>query len=121
MNPTIAVAFTGASGLPYGMRLVECLIAAGVKVQLLYSPAAQVVAKQEMGFTLPSRPAEVETDFTARFNAAPGQLNVYGQQEWFAPLASGSLCHLPLHHGHAGKGGGGHGRRFDFAGCRCCA
>ena len=90
MNPTIAVAFTGASGLPYGMRLVECLIAAGVKVQLLYSPAAQVVAKQEMGFTLPSRPAEVETDFTARFNAAPGQLNVYGQQEWFAPLASGS-------------------------------
>ena len=90
MNPTIAVAFTGASGLPYGMRLVECLIAAGAKVQLLYSPAAQVVAKQEMGFTLPSRPAEVEADFTARFKAAPGQLNVYGQQEWFAPLASGS-------------------------------
>ena len=90
MNPTIAVAFTGASGLPYGMRLVECLIAAGAKVQLLYSPAAQVVAKQEMGFTLPSRPAEVGADFTARFKAAPGQLNVYGQQEWFAPLASGS-------------------------------
>ena len=90
MNPTIAVAFTGASGLPYGMRLVECLIAAGAKVQLLYSPAAQVVAKQEMGFTLPSRPAEVEIDFTARFKAAPGQISVYGQQEWFAPLASGS-------------------------------
>ena len=90
MNSTIAVAFTGASGLPYGMRLVECLLAAGVKVQLLYSPAAQVVAKQEMGFTLPSRPAEVEADFTARFNAAAGQLKVYGQQEWFAPLASGS-------------------------------
>lgn len=90
MNSTIAVAFTGASGLPYGMRLVECLLAAGVKVQLLYSPAAQVVAKQEMGFTLPSRPAEVEAEFTARFNAAAGQLRVYGQQEWFAPLASGS-------------------------------
>ena len=90
MNSTIAVAFTGASGLPYGMRLVECLLAAGVKVQLLYSPAAQVVAKQEMGFTLPSRPAEVEAEFTARFKAAAGQLSVYGQQEWFAPLASGS-------------------------------
>ena len=90
MNSTIAVAFTGASGLPYGMRLVECLLAAGVKVQLLYSPAAQVVAKQEMGFTLPSRPAEVEAEFTARFNATAGQLRVYGQQEWFAPLASGS-------------------------------
>ncbi len=90
MNSTIAVAFTGASGLPYGMRLVECLIAAGVNVQLLYSPATQVVAQQEMGFTLRSRPGEVETDFTERFKAAPGQLRVFGQQEWFAPLASGS-------------------------------
>ena len=90
MNSTIAVAFTGASGLPYGMRLVECLIAAGVNVQLLYSPATQVVAQQEIGFTLRSRPSEVETDFTERFKAAPGQLRVFGQQEWFAPLASGS-------------------------------
>ena len=48
MSATIAVAFTGASGLPYGMRLVECLIAAGVNVQLLYSPATQVVAQQEL-------------------------------------------------------------------------
>lgn len=90
MNRTIAVAFTGASGLPYGMRLVECLLAAGCRVQLLYSQAAQVVAKQEMGFTLPGRPAEVEAEFSARFAAQPGQLKVYGLQEWFAPLASGS-------------------------------
>ena len=87
---TIAVAFTGASGLPYGMRLVESLLGAGCRVQLLYSQAAQVVAKQEMDFTLPSRPAEVDADFTARFKAAPDQLKVYGLQEWFAPLASGS-------------------------------
>ncbi len=87
---TIAVAFTGASGLPYGMRLVDCLIAAGVQVQLLYSQAAQVVAKQEMDFTLPGRPAEAEAELGARFHAAPGQLKVYGLQEWFAPLASGS-------------------------------
>jgi 4-hydroxy-3-polyprenylbenzoate decarboxylase len=87
---TIAVAFTGASGLPYGMRLVDCLIAAGVQVQLLYSQAAQVVAKQELDFTLPGRPAEAEAQLGARFSAAPGQLKVYGLQEWFAPLASGS-------------------------------
>lgn len=87
---TIAVAFTGASGLPYGLRLVDCLLAADCKVQLVYSPAAQIVAKQELDFTLPSRPAEAEALLTARFNAAPGRLMVYGQQEWFAPLASGS-------------------------------
>jgi 4-hydroxy-3-polyprenylbenzoate decarboxylase len=87
---TIAVAFTGASGLPYGMRLVDCLIAAGVQVQLLYSQAAQVVAKQELDFTLPGRPAKAESELGARFKAAPGQLKIYGLQEWFAPLASGS-------------------------------
>lgn len=87
---TIAVAFTGASGLPYGMRLVDCLLAAGCHVQLVYSAAAQIVAKQEMDFTLPSRPAEAEALLATRFNAAPGRLKVYGLQEWFAPLASGS-------------------------------
>ena len=86
----IAVAFTGASGLPYGMRLVECLLAAGVDVALMYSSAAQVVATQEMDFTLPARPADAEAALAARFGAAPGRLKVYGNQEWFAPLASGS-------------------------------
>lgn len=87
---TIAVAFTGASGMPYGMRLLECLIGAGAQVQLLYSQVAQIVAKQEMDLSLPARPAEVEQEFTARFHAAPGQLRVFGREEWFAPIASGS-------------------------------
>lgn len=89
-NQTIALAFTGASGLPYGLRLLECLIQAGVHVQLLYSNAAQVVARQELDLTLPSRPAEAQALLAERYQAAPGQLSVYGQQEWFAPLASGS-------------------------------
>ncbi len=89
-SKTITVAFTGASGMPYGMRLLECLIGAGARVQLLYSQVAQVVAKQELDLTLPARPAEVEQDFTARFQAAPGQLRVFGREEWFAPIASGS-------------------------------
>ena len=87
---TIAVALTGASGMPYGVRLVECLIGAGVRVQFLYSQVAQVVAKQEMDLALPARAAELQADFTQRFGAQPGQLQVYGREEWFAPLASGS-------------------------------
>ena len=87
---TFAVAFTGASGMPYGLRLVECLINAGARVQLLYSPAAQIVARQEMDLVLSSRPAEVERELATRFGAAAGQLAVYGREEWFAPLASGS-------------------------------
>jgi 4-hydroxy-3-polyprenylbenzoate decarboxylase len=90
MKKTIAVAFTGASGLPYGMRLVECLLGAGIHVPLLYSQAAQVVAQQEMNLKLPARPSEAEAELSARFGAAPGLLRVYGRDEWFAPLASGS-------------------------------
>ena len=53
MPKTICLALTGASGMPYGIRLLECLLAAGCHVQLLYSQAAQVVARQEMDFELP--------------------------------------------------------------------
>ncbi len=86
----IALAFTGASGMPYGIRLLECLLAAGVHVELLYSQIAQIVARQEMDLDLPGRAAQVQAVFTERFKAAPGQLSVYGREEWFAPLASGS-------------------------------
>lgn len=88
---TITLAFTGASGLPYGMRLLECLLAAGCRVHLLYTQAAQIVARQELGETWPSRPAELAAQFRARFALQDEQkLQVWGQQEWFAPMASGS-------------------------------
>lgn len=87
---TVAVAFTGASGMPYGMRLVETLLGSGITVWLLYSQVAQIVARQEMNLELPSRPAEVEAALSERFNVKPGQLRVFGREEWFAPLASGS-------------------------------
>ena len=57
---------------------------------LLYSQVAQIVARQEMEWNLPARPAEVEAELSARFAAAPGQLRVFGREEWFAPPASGS-------------------------------
>ncbi|MCD4484262.1 UbiX family flavin prenyltransferase [Chromobacterium vaccinii] len=87
---TVTVALTGASGLPYGLRLIEALLAAGARVWVLYSQAAQVVAKQEMQLTLPSRPAEMKAWLQARYPAGDGQLEVYGREEWFAPAASGS-------------------------------
>ncbi|MEW5889271.1 MAG: flavin prenyltransferase UbiX [Pseudomonadota bacterium] len=87
---TVALAFTGASGMPYGLRLLECLLQAGVRVHLVYSQAAQVVAKQELGLTLPARAAEAERELAARLPAQPGQLRVFGRDDWFAPMASGS-------------------------------
>lgn len=91
MPETVCLALTGASGLPYGLRLLECLLAAGCRVQLLYSQAAQVVARQEMEFELPSRPAEARAALLARMPAVDAEkLAVFGREEWFAPVASGS-------------------------------
>ena len=88
--PPIAVAFTGASGIQYGLRLVECLLAADRRVYLMVSQAAQVVANMETDLKLPGRPEEIEALLTVQFGAAPGQLQVFGRQQWTAPVASGS-------------------------------
>ena len=69
---TIDVALTGAAGMPYGLRLVECLLAGGCRVWLLDSQVAQIVARQEMDLSLPARPFDVESLLTARFGAAEG-------------------------------------------------
>ena len=87
---TITLALTGASGMPYGIRLLECLIKADLRVYLLYSQAAQIVARQEMDLSLPARAKDAAAFFSARFGAAPGQLQAFGREEWFAPVASGS-------------------------------
>jgi 4-hydroxy-3-polyprenylbenzoate decarboxylase len=87
---TVTLAFTGASGMPYGVRLLECLLAAGVRVILLYSPAAQIVAKQECDLVLPAQPREAERSLGERYGAAAGQLLVFGREDWMAPIASGS-------------------------------
>ena len=84
------MALTGASGMAYGLRLVECLLAADARVHLLYSQAAHIVASQELDLVLPARPQEAERHFCERYGARAGQLKVYGKEDWFAPVASGS-------------------------------
>jgi 4-hydroxy-3-polyprenylbenzoate decarboxylase len=87
---TILVALTGASGMPYGLRLIDSLIAAGCRVWLVYSQVAQIVARQEMDLLLPGNPAQAARELSARFNAQPGQLEVFGREDWNCPPASGS-------------------------------
>lgn len=87
---TLTVALTGASGARYGLRLVECLVQAGLRVYLLISQAGQVVLRMETGMEIPARPAEAEVFLTEHYGAKPGQIRVFGRQEWMAPVASGS-------------------------------
>ena len=85
----VVVAWSGASGIGYGLRLVEVLLAAGVQVELVYSAVTQVVARQELDLALPSAPDAAAAMLRERF-AAGEALQVYGREAWFAPIASGS-------------------------------
>ena len=87
---TVTLAFTGASGMPFGLRLLQCLVAARCRVFLLYSTAAQVVARQECNLTIPTQPREAVRFFSERYAASDGQLSVYAREDWMAPVASGS-------------------------------
>ena len=87
---SVALAMTGASGAQYGLRLLECLLAAGRPVHLMLLKPGQVVLGMETDERVPGRPADMERWFSQRFGAAPGQLQVYGPEEWTACVASGS-------------------------------
>lgn len=86
----LILGMTGASGADYGLRLLHCLLEAGHPVHLLLSKAAQVVIHMETELRLPGRPRDIQQVLTEHYRCDPGQLRVYGQDEWTAPPASGS-------------------------------
>lgn len=88
---TVTLAITGASGAQYGLRLLQCLLAAEVRVWLLLSDAAQVVINTETDCQLPDADDSALQAFLARrFSAAAGQLQLFGKRDWFSPVASGT-------------------------------
>ena len=89
-SETISLAITGASGAAYGLRLLECLLGAGNQVYLMVSAPGQMVIAMETGLKLPSKPTEMAALLSARYAAQPGQLQVFGKEDWMAPVASGS-------------------------------
>nr|VFJ90433.1 MAG: 4-hydroxy-3-polyprenylbenzoate decarboxylase [Candidatus Kentron sp. H]VFJ91635.1 MAG: 4-hydroxy-3-polyprenylbenzoate decarboxylase [Candidatus Kentron sp. H]VFJ98210.1 MAG: 4-hydroxy-3-polyprenylbenzoate decarboxylase [Candidatus Kentron sp. H] len=93
-NRAIGLAITGASGACYGLRLLAVLLAAGEDVSLLVSNPARIVIETETGLKLPEHPETIRAILAERHGEqrghSPGQLAVFGLDEWTAPVASGS-------------------------------
>lgn len=86
----IILALTGASGAPYALRLLQLLLKSGIRVDLIFSKAAQMVLAMETDLDIPARPSEVASLFQHQYGVSPDQLRVYGREDWMAPAASGS-------------------------------
>ena len=86
----IVVAITGASGAPYGVRLVEVLLAAGRDIHLTVSPSGQAVFAEEIG-----RRIDLDRfDLAALLGKAPppaGRCIYHHYKNLMAPIASGSF------------------------------
>jgi 4-hydroxy-3-polyprenylbenzoate decarboxylase len=88
----LVLAFTGASGAPYGVRLLEVLLRAGRTVHLIVSPAAVQVIEQEL-----DRPVRLDRfaladllgDSAAAFDAK--QVHYHHFMDFQAGIASGSF------------------------------
>ena len=100
-SDNVVVAFTGASGSAYGVRLVEVLLSQGATVHLVVSPAANQVFARELELSLAGAmtPEKLFSSTIPWWNeragiasdAALGQLLMHGYQDYNAGIASGSF------------------------------
>jgi 4-hydroxy-3-polyprenylbenzoate decarboxylase len=88
----LVLAMTGASGTPYGIRLLEVLLQAGRQVHLVLSPAAAEVLEHELDRKVRLERFEL-TDLLGEAAAwvAPGQVHYHDYRDFRAGIASGSF------------------------------
>ncbi|MEI6858909.1 MAG: flavin prenyltransferase UbiX [Shewanella sp.] len=94
---SISLAWTGASGAAYGLKLLECLLVADYQVFLMISSAARVVLATEEAVQLSASGKKAEQYLLELFAdrteySLKGSLHVLGKDEWFSPPASGSAA-----------------------------
>ncbi|EAT17339.1 UbiX family flavin prenyltransferase [Desulfuromonas acetoxidans] len=88
----VAVAITGASGAVYGLRLVDELLKQRCRVSLLVSGAGRQVLALEQQLDWSDDGAELEQQARRYFHADPALLHCYAEQDFTAPVASGSAA-----------------------------
>jgi 4-hydroxy-3-polyprenylbenzoate decarboxylase len=88
----LVLALTGASGAPYGIRLLEVLLRAGKTIHLTVSPAATEVLQQELDLRLDLDQFDLQALLgNAASLAATGQVSYHHYRDFRAGIASGSF------------------------------
>ncbi len=88
----LVLAMTGASGAPYGVRLLEVLLRAGRTVHLVMSPAAVQVLAQEMDRQVSPNQFELADLLgAAAADKSTGRVIYHDHRNFMAGIASGSF------------------------------
>jgi 4-hydroxy-3-polyprenylbenzoate decarboxylase len=88
----LVLAMTGASGVPYALRLLEVLLRAGRTIHLVVSPAGAQVIEQELGRRVRLDRFELSDLLGDQAStAAPGQVLYHQYLDFRAGIASGSF------------------------------
>jgi 4-hydroxy-3-polyprenylbenzoate decarboxylase len=86
----LVLAFTGASGAPYGVRLLDVLLRAGRTVHLTLSPAAVEVLEQETDRRVNLSHFEI-ADLLGTAPPPTGRVLYHDYRDFHAGIASGSF------------------------------
>lgn len=86
----VILAITGASGAVYGLRLAEELLQAGVHLTLLISEPGFAVLKEECGEDWRGGAATTRKHLRAYFRPGADRLDHFANDDFLAPIASGS-------------------------------
>ena len=86
----IIVGMSGASGVRYGVRLVECLVQANRPVYLLLSKAARAVFHFEEKLSIPNEAKATAEFFAEHCQVSAELITVFDERDWGSPVASGS-------------------------------
>jgi 4-hydroxy-3-polyprenylbenzoate decarboxylase len=87
----LVLALTGASGAPYGVRLLEVLLALGRTVHLTISPAAVEVMEYELDRQVRLAHFELRDLLGAGADGLPGRVEYHDCRDFRAGIASGSF------------------------------
>ena len=87
MKPYI-VAITGASGILYGVRLLQTLAAQKIPVEFVISDTARIVAKEELGIDLSG--IRNGREICERLGSDATTIHFHDFKDFSAPIASGS-------------------------------
>jgi 4-hydroxy-3-polyprenylbenzoate decarboxylase len=91
MNKKIIVAICGASGSIYGIRLLKALLSKPVNIYLIISNAGMEILKYENSYSGKDLTSFLKDKGVVIHKDAA--LNIYEQDDFFAPPASGSFRH----------------------------